>query len=245
MAAGQMNFCGGGNYVPAAGVNSRIATSTEDFFDRYRKWEAAGSPSALADMVLYFGDSSRSEEALNKGDGSTGKSDGDVRANHCGAFNDFVAAFVAALDPYTDAELIAFAINPAVRGGGDEKLKAIFEIALRRFFGGVDVSMLTAMEQAVLNGSVFLKADFRPTLIGKGTPEKRLYAIPGFKAFEWEQSLSDPFWIGVDNIVEDAFDQTGSRLVNLNGAAQIRLASVGTTITPIVVAPGFTIKGGQ
>lgn len=242
MAAGVSNFCS--SYTPAPGLDNEIDTSQEDFFVRYRAWEAAARNKNKAllddpgDMLLYFGNPSRSEEALNKGD--AGSNAGEVRSAHCLAFNRFVQVFKESLDTYSDADLASYGHSASVRSGLATIVPALFSIALHKMSS---TRTLSPAETCVMNGSVFLKTNLKPSSIGTGTEDNRLYAIPGYIAFAWQHPLDDGFWTTIDGIVEDAFQQSGSRLVNLSGAAQLRLKGAGDTIGPIVVAPGWIVCG--
>ena len=49
----------------------------------------------------------------------------------------------------------------------------------------------------------------------------------------------------VDDIIEDAFKVTATRMINVTGVVQVRLGgATGSLFGPVDVAPGFTIRGG-
>lgn len=242
MAAGEPGFCT--NYVPRADVANKIEHDPADFFVRYRIWKAQDPlPTAPEEMITYFGGWEDSEDALNAGDSAAGKSAGDVLSGDCPHFNDFVKWGHDNMPNYTQSQFDEYKIPIRLAYGGRNASLLAFEMALRRYFKGEALSVL---ELSVLNGTIIAEAEFSGSILGYGQKENRLFVIPGYDVILGDRDLNDPLWRGVKDIVRDAFQKDGSRLINLSGAVQLRLgAKDSTTFNPIVVAPGFTIKGGM
>jgi hypothetical protein len=68
-----------------------------------------------------------------------------------------------------------------------------------------------------------VQVDLAGTTLSHGRRDKQLFAIPGYIVFAFRWNLTDPFWLGADDIVTDALDKVGGRLIN--GAVQLRLAA--------------------
>lgn len=235
MAAGDPGFCE--TYQADPNVQDRVNGSQEDFYRKYRAWIAAQRPAKPGDMLLYFGHWADAKKAMNDGDGKPG---GGVLAGDCGPFNEFCA--LGAFVKYSAKEIADLQASNNMLSADDD-LNVAFEAALRKYFRG-EIGNLTPLEKATLNGSLFVQVDLSGTAISTDRPDRQLFAIPGFIAFgAFRRPLNDPQWRGVDAILNEAFDKFGSRLINVSGAAQLRLGDRGATFGPIDLSPGFVIMG--
>jgi len=248
MPAGQVGFCK--IYKAASNVDALIKAKGTEFFKSYAVWENKNPlPTLPEDMFSFFLDWKTSEAALNKGDKSSANPAGEVRDSHCEHFNDFViwghAQPAIDLTPYTPAQLASVASLTGRTFPASTPYYQAFQAGLLKLFLG-KASTLTPMEKAALNGALLVRVKNDRTSIGFGLADQSLYAIPGSILLnESEQDLTDPFWGLVDTFIDKAFDATGTRLINVYGAVQLRLGSPNGLFEPINVAPGLIIKGGM
>jgi hypothetical protein len=216
--------------------------SNTGFFRSYRLWIESGRPSDDSHLVQAFHGFEPCRDALNAGDTQAGKTAGEVLSTDFDVLNAFVGH---APSRYSVKLLKSLGIK-ATRPRVDPIDEQIFEVALGKYFAK-KWDTIQPYERAFVNGSIITLVDLAPTSLGSGTGDKRLFAIPGYLVGTWSQDPSDPFWRGVKEIVGDAFEQLGTRLVNLTGAVQLRLGDPDNKddFAAIKVAPGFHIMGGM
>lgn len=244
MPAGSQNFCEhyrADSNVPAWIENPASGPAElEDFLGRYKAWIDDGRNTDLIEMIIRFGPWYDAEKALNAGDSQADRTKGAVLPDDCTAFNDFVASKDAFR--YSAEEIAALRANNSLLNANDP-VNLAFESALRKYFRG-DYAELTELEEATLNGALFVQVNLSSAINSTDPSDQQLFVIPGYAYYHrYRRSLNDPLWAGINTILNGAFDNIGSRLINVRGAAQLRLGGEGETFGPIDLGPGFVIRG--
>jgi hypothetical protein len=243
MPAGDPNFCD--HYQADQNVQAWINDPSSapadfvDFFQRYDRWIKEGRRRGLKNMLPVFEDFDDSERALNAGDTQDHKENGRVLSDDCGAFNEFVSEkYKFSYSPEEIASLLEF--YPLLKD--DDIIDAAFAAGLKKYFVG-DFDMLTPLEEAALNGALFVQVDLSSSPFAAPGSDRRLFAIPGRVFFHKYGRPLDGLWRLVDDRLKDAFEKAGSRRINVTGAAQLRLGIEDELFGPVNVGTGFTIKG--
>jgi hypothetical protein len=241
------------NYQPDPRLADKLMDPNYDeqsnpgYFIRYRQWIDDGRPSKHEELATYFGGFQRPRTALSLGDRRIHgeKAAGQVRINNAdrddfSILEDFVNAAPATI-PKEKLVNAGLGNIEAIQNPTDEIL---YEVALRRFLAGDPLK--DPYERGMVNGSILALARLQTVFEERGEmprSEQSIFAIPGTVVFQWRRKLSDPFWRGVGDKMDDAFEVVGTRLINLSGAIQIRTGAA--PFPPIQVGSGMVIMGGM
>lgn len=223
MPAGDPNFCSGNTYQEHPNIASIIEAGEEPFYVAYQNWESGGAkPDEKAMCFAFKGMHDTIAKKLNDGDGTP---NGGVRKSHCKAFNDFLGYACAA------RTFIA-----------DDDFKN-FKAAVSKYVLGNE---LTTADRELLNGALFVRVNFSSTGMDNSQPEHRLYAIPGTVVTRWRFKTDSGVWQIVDGMISDAFEKSGSRMINVSGVVQLRMGTDDQPYyEPIVIGEGMTTKGSR
>ena len=223
---GDPNFCD--TYTPVEDIEELIATSDEAFFRRYRFWDDSDRPGG-SDILTVFGDPGTIVAAFGSRH---------IRKEDCPKFNDFLA---------TVGSEEQLSLDEVSQAGGQLEQRSnsaltLFDAAVLKLF--VLKTPLRAYETAALNGALIVQMNLDTTSIGSGA-SRRTFGMPASAITPWARDTNAGLWKVVDDIIEDAFKVTATRMINVTGVVQVRLGgATGSLFGPVDVAPGFTIRGG-